>query len=98
MGMANEEIISPSDARFNTSRGAFRAGRPQGAVQGPVIDQEGLEITPGSLRSGVRQFQFDFGHSSTNPFGNLTREQRLARFEILAKLLDVAFIVPGTKI
>jgi Domain of unknown function (DUF4112) len=86
--MTNEEIISPSDTRF-ASRGAFRAGRPQGPVQGPVIDQEGREISPGSLRDG---------HSSANPFGNLTREQRLARFEMLAKLLDVAFILPGTKI
>ena len=33
-----------------------------------------------------------------NPFGNLTREQRLARLEALAKLLDVAFILPGTNI
>jgi hypothetical protein len=98
MGMTNEEIISPSDARFNASRGAFRAGRPRGPVHGPVIDQEGREISPGSLRDGFRQFQFDFGHSSANPFGNLTREQRLARFEMLAKLLDVAFILPGTKI
>jgi hypothetical protein len=98
MGMANEEIISPSDARFGASRGAFRTGRPQGPVRGPVIDQEGREISPGSLRDGFRQFQFDFGHSSANPFGNLTREQRLARFEMLAKLLDVAFILPGTKI
>ena len=91
--MANEEIISPADARFAASpRGPFRA-RPQG----PVIDQEGREIPESSLR-GFRRFQFDFGHSSANPFGDLTREQRLARFEMLAKLLDVAFILPGTNI
>src|SRR5580704_13464875 len=98
MGMANEEIISPSDARFGASRGAFRTGRPQGPVRGPVIDQEGREISPGSLRDGFRQFRFDFGHSSANPFGNLTREQRLARLDAVAKLLDVAFMLPGTKI
>ncbi len=91
--MANEEIISPGDVRFAaSSRGPFRA-RPQG----PVIDQEGREIPESSLR-GVRRFQFDFGYSSANPFGDLTREQRLARFEMLAKLLDVAFILPGTNI
>jgi hypothetical protein len=90
MGMANEEIISPSDARFNASRGAFRAGRPQG----PVIDQDGRELPP----EGLGRFHFDFAHSGANPFGDLTREQRLARFEMLAKLLDVAFILPGTKI
>ena len=33
-----------------------------------------------------------------NPFGQLTREQRLKRLEAMAKLLDVAFMVPGTKI
>ena len=33
-----------------------------------------------------------------NPFGELTREQRIARLEALAKLLDVAFVVPGTKV
>ena len=91
--MANEEIISPGDARFGTSsRSPFRA-RPRG----PVIDQDGHEI-PESPLHGVRRFQFDFGHSSANPFGDLSREQRLARFEMLAKLLDVAFILPGTNV
>src|ERR1700744_5559381 len=90
MGMMNEEIISPRDARFG--RGPFRAPR------GPVIDQEGREIPESALRDGARRFQFDFAHSSANPFGDLTREQRLARFETLAKLLDVAFMLPGTKI
>jgi hypothetical protein len=98
MGMSNEEIISPGDARFSASRGAFRAGRPKGPLQGPVIDQEGREIPPSSPGDGLRRFQFDFAHSSANPFGNLTQEQRLARFEMLAKLLDVAFILPGTQI
>ena len=37
-------------------------------------------------------------NSGTSPFGNLTREQRLARLDALAKLLDVAFIVPGTNV
>jgi hypothetical protein len=94
MGMSNEEIISPGDARFGASRGAFRAGRPHG----PVIDQEGREIPASSPGDGIRRFQFDFAHSGANPFGNLTHEQRLARFEMLAKLLDVAFILPGTQI
>ena len=39
-------------------------------------------------------FEFGTGH----PTGNLTREQRLARLDALAKLLDVAFIVPGTNV
>ena len=99
MGMANEEIISPHDARFGTfPRGRFRAAQPQGHAQGPVIDQEGREIPLSSPREGFDRFRFEFGHSSANPFGNLTREQRLARFEMLAKLLDVAFILPGTQI
>lgn len=40
-------------------------------------------------------FEFRTG-SGTNPFGPLTREQRIARLEALAKLLDVAFVMPGT--
>src|ERR1700753_107771 len=71
MAMANEEIISPTGAHFGSSRGPFRAG---GRAQGPVIDQEGREIPPGSMRDGLRRFQFDFTHSSANPFGHLTRE------------------------
>ena len=62
-----------------------------------------------SIRTGARSapeapgpqaggFQFEFGSSSANPFGNLTREQRLARLDALSKLLDIAFIVPGTNI
>ena len=93
--MANEEIIAPGGARFTSSRrGGFGAGRPQG----PVIDQEGREIPQNSPLEGFGRLHFDFAHSSANPFGNLTRDQRMARFEMLAKLLDVAFILPGTKI
>ena len=61
-----------------------------------MIDQEGREIPDASMNT--RSFRFDFGHSSANPFGNLTREQRLARLDAIAKLLDVAFILPGTNI
>src|SRR3954451_23346468 len=64
----------------------------------PIIDQEGREIAPERLGPEVHGFRFDFGNSSANPFGNLTREQRLARLDALAKLLDVAFIVPGTNV
>ena len=42
--------------------------------------------------------RFDFGNAGSNPFGNLTHEQRLARLDAIAKLLDVAFILPGTNI
>jgi Domain of unknown function (DUF4112) len=91
--MANEEVISPGNSRA-FSRGPVRTGRPHG----PVIDQEGHEIPQSSLRGGFEQFQFDFVHSSANPFGDLSQEQRLARFEALAKLLDIAFILPGTKV
>lgn len=75
--------------------------RPRRPAQGPIIDQDGFEIRPGGtpdfqgFQSGG--FRFDFG-SGANPFANLTREQRLARLEALAKLLDVAFVVPGTNI
>ena len=64
----------------------------------PIIDQEGREVAPEQFRPEVHGFKFDFGNSSANPFGNLSREQRLARLDALAKLLDVAFIVPGTNV
>jgi hypothetical protein len=91
MTMTNDDIISPSRSRNEQPKRRRAAGR------GPVIDQEGREIPDPSLRSQFEGFQFDFAHSSANPFGDLTREQRLARLDALAKLLDVAFIVPGTK-
>jgi hypothetical protein len=101
MAMSNEEIISPHTARSRgesprseRSRTAFRGAE----ARGPIIDQEGREIPPESLGPQLNGFRFDFGHSSANPFGNLTREQRLARLDALAKLLDIAFVLPGTRI
>src|SRR4051794_27674576 len=64
----------------------------------PIIDQEGREIAPEQLGPEVHGSRFDFGSSSATPFGNLSREQRLARLDALAKLLDVAFVVPGTNV
>jgi uncharacterized protein DUF4112 len=92
MAMSNEEIFSPSPSR-SRPQGPFRGAE----ARGKVIDQDGREI-PGAFGPDAHGFRFDFGNSTANPFGNLTREQRLARLDALAKLLDVAFIVPGTKI
>jgi hypothetical protein len=64
----------------------------------PIIDQEGREIRPETLRAEGSGVRFEFGSSSANPFANLSREQRLARLDALANLLDVAFIVPGTNV
>ena len=75
-----------------TSRATFSAAE----ARGPIIDQEGREVPRESLRSQSGAFHFDF--ATANPFGNLSREQRLARLEAIAKLLDVAFILPGTKV
>jgi Domain of unknown function (DUF4112) len=108
MTMPNDDVTFRKPAR-SASGEVF--GRT--AARGPVIDQDGREIPSDSFggRSqggrfqgggfqggGFQGFRFDFGHSSANPFGNLTREQRLARLDGLAKLLDVAFVLPGTNI
>jgi hypothetical protein len=78
---------------------AFRdSGSRRGATRGPVIDQDGREIPEDLQRSAFNRFRFDFSHSSANPFGDLTHEQRLARLDAIAKLLDVAFVLPGTNI
>jgi hypothetical protein len=92
MAMSNEEILKPRTAR--SSGAAFRGAEPHG----PIIDQEGREIPAGTSGAQFQNFRFDFNHSSANPFANLTREQRLARLDAVAKLLDIAFIVPGTNI
>lgn len=95
MAMLNEDIYSPGTAGAGTaSRATSRAAK----ARGPVIDQEGREIPADAFGPQFQGFGFDFGHSTANPFGDLTREQRLARLDALAKLLDVAFILPGTKI
>jgi hypothetical protein len=94
MTMSNEEILGPSSARSGKTSRGFGGPRPHG----PVIDQEGREIPAESLGPQLGGFRFDFGHAGANPFANLTREQRLARLDAVAKLLDIAFILPGTNI
>jgi hypothetical protein len=93
MSMHDSDLQSRRTARSGRASRAKFSGTE---ARGPVIDQEGREIPPESLREGILDSRFDFG--SANPFGNLTREQRLARLDALAKLLDIAFILPGTKI
>ena len=90
--------INPrSTASFGGAQGRDPSRGPvRGATRGPIIDQDGREIPEVELGSFPGGFRFDFG--SANPFGNLSREQRLARLEAMAKLLDVAFILPGTNI
>jgi hypothetical protein len=84
-----------NDYSYSGPAGRFRAG----PAQGPVIDQDGREIPAHELNRAPFGFQhFEFGASRANPFGPLSREQRLARLEAVAKLLDVAFIVPGTNV
>jgi len=99
MAMPEDDIFTPHATRSRPPFGGAQA-------RGKVIDQDGRELGDGPLHpqfQGFQQglhegFQFDFRNSSANPFGNLTREQRVARLEAVAKLLDVAFILPGTKV
>lgn len=91
--MSDDDILAPRRSRSGTSSRATSSGKE---ARGPIIDQEGHEIRPETLEHGFREFHFEFGQG--NPFGNLTREQRIARLEAIAKLLDVAFILPGTNI
>jgi hypothetical protein len=92
MAMADDNAFRSPHAS-SASRATFSAAE----ARGKVIDQEGREIPrepPGSSFGGVH---FDF-RQGANPFAPLTREQRLKRLEAIAKLLDVAFILPGTNI
>jgi len=92
MLMQDEDILTPPKARANRTS---HAGFSRAQARGPVIDQEGREIPAETLHPRSDGFHFEFG---TATFAPLTREQRLERLEVLAKLLDVAFIFPGTKI
>lgn len=91
MTMTNDDIYTPPRSRNEQ----FQRRRSPG--RGPIIDQDGRELSESNPHAQFEGLRFDFGHSAANPFGNLTREQRLARLDAIAKLLDVAFIVPGTK-
>jgi hypothetical protein len=91
--MTDNETITPRRSR---SGRATRATFSGDEAHGPIIDQDGREVAPETLGQGFNDFRATFG--TANPFGNLTREQRLARLEAIAKLLDVAFVLPGTNI
>jgi hypothetical protein len=98
MTMSDDDIIAPRRSRPASGSRATFSGKE---ARGPIIDQEGNEICPETLEQGFREFRFEFGRDNPfagNPFGNLTREQRIARLEAIAKLLDVAFVLPGTNI
>ena len=96
--MSDDDILAPRRSRSGSgSRAAFSSKE----AHGPIIDQDGREIRPETLEQGFREFRFEFDKNNPfagSPFGNLTREQRIARLEAIAKLLDVAFILPGTNI
>jgi hypothetical protein len=96
-------LMAMSNAPFYSRRTANRQGATAATfggadARGPIIDQDGRDISAETLGSKFHGFRFDFGHSSANPFANLSREQRLARLDAVARLLDVAFVVPGTNI
>jgi hypothetical protein len=98
MTMSDYDILAPRRPR---SGDRSRAPFPGTEARGPIIDQDGQEIRPETLQQGFQEFRFDFGKGGQfagNPFANLTREQRIARIEAIAKLLDVAFVLPGTNI
>ena len=95
MTMSNDEIIAPNPTRSRHTSHAALFAAPH-------------RMVPSSIRTGAKSprktrvrgpgFPIRIRRSSANPFAPLTREQRLARLEALAKLLDVAFILPGTNI
>src|ERR1700723_4461888 len=96
-------LMAMSNAPFYSRRTANRQGATAATfgaadARGPIIDQDGREIPAETLGSKFYGFRFDLGHSSANPFPNLSREQRLARLEAGARLLDGAFLMPGTNI
>ena len=86
MSMSNDDIYTPPRPRTERSFRERATGRERAAGRGPVIDQEGREIPDASMRAQFEGLRFEFGSSGANPFANLTREQRLARLDAIAKL------------
>jgi Domain of unknown function (DUF4112) len=88
------------DSIFDRTTTRRSARRP------PIIDQDGNEVHPSDGVFGTSGFNFNGASDAFNGIqfgagaylGPLTREQRFARIDALAKLLDVAFILPGTKV
>jgi hypothetical protein len=81
--------------------------------RGLIIDQEGREVRPEALAAEGGFWRGGAWSGHTEGFAQLlqrlietfglhgrpaTRAQRIARLEALAVLLDVAFVVPGTKV
>ncbi len=93
MRMSDSETLSRSRPRAGTTSRATFSGEE---ARGPIIDQEGRQIRPDSVGGNTSGLGFDLG--GVNPFADLSREERLARLEAIAKLLDIAFVLPGTKI
>jgi hypothetical protein len=99
MSMSNDDIISPPPRRSRGARPGTTSRATFGGLEarGPIIDQEGREIPSETLANQFQGLRFESGNAG-HLFGNLTREQRLARLDAVAKLLDVAFVLPGTNI
>jgi hypothetical protein len=93
MTMANNQAFRDQRAGRTS-----RAGSSAAEARGKIIDQDGREIPEGMPGASPGGIHFDFRTFSSGSFGQLNREQRVKRLEAIAKLLDVAFILPGTNI
>ena len=94
-----------TSARMTDDIFVDRTAKPRtGGKRPPIIDQDGNEVHPGGFggtgRFGGAGVDFEnlSGALGGISFGPLTREQRFARIDALSKLLDVAFVLPGTNI
>ncbi len=81
---------------------SYRMNPPRGPK---VIDQDGRDVSGSPFQGGgafagraggVGPHGLNLNFETLNFGVPLTREQRFARLEALAQLLDVAFVVPGT--
>lgn len=94
-------VTAKSDTFFTHPQSA-----PRRRKLPPVIDQDGNEVGGGHF-GGAGQGPYGTAFSGTAfngtvfgniGFGPLTRQQRFARLEALARLMDVAFVLPGTNV
>ncbi len=95
--------------RTSGARGNACGRQNTNGKRAATIDQDGNEVHGASRSGGFAgrmggafapgmDFENLSGAIGGIGFGKLTREQRFARLDALAKLLDVAFVLPGTNI
>jgi hypothetical protein len=95
MAMSNDDILSPGTCAAENLRATFRG--PE--ARGPIIDQEGREIPRGIAGPQFQGFPVRFRQCKCQSVRQSHPRAAAGAVSMRwRKLLDVAFILPGTNI